>query len=90
MILKDLLVYESYIDSKMTKKTRDKECLVLAHTNMYAIFSVHAWEGYGYFITFNDDYSRFGYVHQKSNALDSFIELKIGSDNLLGIHTKSL
>ena len=57
---------------------------------MYAIFSVHAWGGYGYFITFNDDYSRFGYVHRKSDALDSFIELKIGSDNLLGIHTKSL
>ena len=37
MILKDLLVYESCIDSKMTKKTRAKECLVLAHTNMYAI-----------------------------------------------------
>ena len=74
----------------MTKKTRAKECLVLAHTNMYAIFSVHAWGGYVYFITFNDDYSRFEYVHRKSDALDSFIELKIRSDNLLGIHTKSL
>ena len=90
MILKDFLAYESCIDSKMTKKTRAKECLVLVHTNMYAIFSVHAWEGYGYFITFNDDYSRFEYVHRKSDALDTFIELKMGSDNLLGIHTKSL
>ena len=45
---------------------------------------------YGYFITFSDDYSRFGYVHKRSDALDTFIEFKAGSDNLLGIHTKSL
>ena len=89
MILKDLLVYESCIDSKMTKKTRAKECLVLAHTNMYAIFSVHAWEGYGYFITFSNDNFRFRYVHRKSDALDTFIEFKARSNNLLGIHTKS-
>ena len=47
MIPKNLLVYESYIDGKMTKRTGDKECLELAHTNMYGAFSVHAWEGYG-------------------------------------------
>ena len=58
--------------------------------NMYETFSVHAWGGYGYFITFNNDYSRFGYVHRRSDALDIFIEIKARSDNLLGIHTKSL
>ena len=42
------------------------------------------------FITFSDDYSRFGCVHRKSNALDTFIEFKAESDNLLGIHMKSL
>ena len=90
MILEDLLVYESYINGKMTKRTRAKECLELVHTNMYGTFNVHAWGGYGYFITFSDDYSRFGYVHKRSNALDIFIEFKAGSDNLLGIHTQSL
>ena len=90
MILKDLLVYESCIDGKMTKRTRAKECLDLVHTNMYRTFSVHAWVGYGYFITFNDDHSRFEYVHRKSNAFDTFIKFKVGSDNLLDIHTKSL
>ena len=74
----------------MTKKTRPKEYLELVHTNMYETFSVHAWGGYGYFITFSDDYSRFGYVHRRSNALDIFIEFKARSDNLLGIHTQSL
>ena len=79
MIPKDLLVYESYIDGKMTKKTRAKECLEWVHIDMY-----------GYFITFSDDYSRFGYVHRKSDALETFIEFKVGSDNLLGLHTNLL
>ena len=59
------------------------------HTDMYRTFSVHAWRGNGYFITFSDDYTTFGYVHRKFDALDTFIEFKVGSDNLLSIHTKS-
>ena len=39
---------------------------------------------YRYFITFSDDYSRFGCAHRESDALDTFIEFKAGSDNLLG------
>ena len=74
----------------MTKKTRAKECLELVHTNMYGTFSVHAWGGYRYFITFSDDYLRFGYVHRRSDSLDTFIEFKAKSNNLLGIHIKSL
>ena len=67
----------------MTKRTKSKKCLELVHTNMNETFSVYAWEGYRYFITFSDDYSWFGYVHRKSNALDTFIEFKAGSNNLL-------
>ena len=89
MIPKDLLVYESYIDGKMIKRTRGKEYLELVHTNMYGTFSVYAWRGYGYFITFSNDNFRFRYVHRKSDALDTFIEFKAGSNNLLGIHIKS-
>ena len=74
----------------MTKKTRANKCLKLVHTDMYGTFSVHAWGGYGYLITFSDDYSRFEYIHRKFDALDTFIELKVELDNLLGIHTKSL
>ena len=86
----DLPIYESCIDGKMTKKTRAKECLVFVHANMHGIFNVHTWGGYGYFITFSYDYSRFGYIHKKSDAFDTFIEFKVGLNNLLGIHTKSL
>ena len=44
----------------------------------------------GYCISFSDDYSRFGYVHKRYDVLDTFIKFKAGSNNLLGIHTKSL
>ena len=90
MIPEDFSVYKSYIDGKVTKKTRTKECLELVHTDMYRTFSLHAWGGYGYVMTFSDDYSRFEYVHRRFDALDTFIEFKVGSNNLLGIHTKSL
>ena len=89
MIPEDLSVCESCIDGKMTLRTRAKECLKFVHTDMHGNFSVHTWGGYGYFITFNDDYFRFEYVHRRSDALDTLIEFKVGSDNLLGIHTKS-
>ena len=46
MIPEGLLVYESYIDCKMTKRIGTKECLELLHTDMYETFSVHEWGGY--------------------------------------------
>ena len=88
LILKDLPICKSYIDGKMTKRIKAKECLELVHTNLYGTFSVHAWGEYGYLITFSDDYSRFG--DKRSDALDTFIELKAKSDNLFDIYTKSL
>ena len=74
----------------MTKRTRAKEYSKLMHIEMYGIFSVHTWGGYGYFTTFSNDYSRFGYIHRKFDALDTFIEFKAGLDYLFGIYTKSL
>ena len=57
---------------------------------MYGTFNVYAWGRYGYFVTFTNDYSMFGYVHRKIDALDTFIEFKAESDNLLGKHIKTL
>ena len=55
---------------------------------MELLASMHEEGGgwYGYFI----DYSRFGYVHKRSDALDTFIEFNAGLDNLFGIYTQSL
>ena len=56
-------------------------------------FNVHAQGWHEYFITFMDDYSRFGYVylmHRQFNALDKFIEFKVESENQLGKRIKTL
>ena len=66
--MKDLFVYESYIDGKITKSTfgffslkiRSMECLELMHIDMYETFSVHAWREYEYFIIFINEYFKFG------------------------------
>ena len=88
MIPKDLLVYESYIDGKMTKRTKAKGCLELVHTNVYGPFCVYAWIVWA-FHHFTNKYSRFGHVHRKSNTLDTFIEFKARLDNLLGKHARN-
>ena len=55
--------------------------LELVHTDMYEPFYVFAWKMW-VFHHFIDKYCRFGYVHNKFDALDTFIEFKAGSDNL--------
>ena len=81
----DLPTCESYLEGKMTKMsftTKDTsaiECLGLIHTDACGPMSIQARGGYEYFITFTDDYSRFGYVYlmrQKSNAFDMFKAFK--------------
>ena len=55
------------------------------------LVSIYARGGYEYFITFTDDYSRYGYVYlmkKKSEALDRFKEFK--SEKQLGRHIISL
>ena len=75
------------------KGYKAKECLELVHTNVCGPFNVYAWEKYEYFITFMDDYPKFGYVylmHRKFDAYDKFIEFKAGLENQLGKHIKTL
>ena len=59
---------QNCIQGKMTKRSftakgvRVEGCLDLIHSYVCGPFSVHARGGYEYFITFTDDYSRYGYV----------------------------
>ena len=56
-------------------------------------FSVHARGGYEYFITFANEYSRYGYLYlmkKKFEALDKFKKFKVESEKQLGRHIKSL
>ena len=54
---------------------------------------VPARGGYEYFVTFTDDYSRYGFVYlmcQKSETFDKFREYKAEAENKLGVHIKQL
>ena len=63
------LVCESCLEGKMTKRhfnakgRKAKELLELVHMNVCGPMSTQAKGGYLYFITFTDDYSRYGYVY---------------------------
>ena len=78
-----LPVCESCLEGKMTKRPfsskgeRSKEPLKLVHSNVCGPLSVQARGGYEYFVTFMDDYSRYGYVylmHKKSETFGKFKE----------------
>jgi hypothetical protein len=65
--------------------TRSEGLLEIIHTDICGPFTPSTLGGYKYFITFIDDFSRYGYIfliHEKSEALDMFkiykteIELK--------------
>ena len=62
-------VCESCLEGKMTKRPfsakgrRAQYLLELVHSDVCGPMSTQAWDGYKYFITLIDDYSRFGYVY---------------------------
>ena len=67
--------------------------LELVHTDVCGPMSVQARGRYEYFITFTDDYSRYGYVYlmrHKSEAFDKFREYKTEAEKQLGVHIKQL
>ena len=94
-----LLVCEPCLEGKMTmrhfkaKCYRAKEVLNLVHTNLCGPMSTSARGGYEYFITFIDDYSRYGYIYlmrHKSEAFEKFKEFKAEVENHRGKSIKSL
>ena len=65
------------------KGNRATKRLGLVHTDVCELMNVQARGGYEYFITFTDDYSRYGYVylmHHKSEAFEKFREYKIEAE----------
>ena len=92
-------VCESYLEGKMTKwpfnakGRRAQDLLELVHLDVCGPLSIQARGGYEYFITFNDDYSRFGYVYLmkwKSEAFEKFKEFKAEVENQLGKSIKAI
>ena len=78
----DLDICVDCIKGKHTNKkvaTRSTQLLEIIHTDICGPFDVSSFNGEKYFITFIDDFSRYGYVyllHEKSqsvNTLEVFI-----------------
>ena len=75
------------------KGYRAKEVLNLVHTDLCEPMSTSARGGYEYFITFINDYSRYGYIYlmrHKSEAFEKFKEFKAEVENHQGKSIKSL
>ena len=75
------------------KGERSKEPLQLVHSDFCGPLSVQARGGYEYFITFIDDYSRYGYVyliHKKSETFGKFKEFMAEAEKQLGKSLKTL
>ena len=94
-----LPVCESCLEGKMTKRPfsakgeRSKEPLQLVHSDVCGPLSVQARGGYEYFVTFIDDYSRYGYVylmHKKSDTFGKFKEFMAEAEKQLGKSLKTL
>ncbi|KAL4025380.1 hypothetical protein IC575_013770 [Cucumis melo] len=90
---------ESCLEGKMTKRPftekgyRAKEPLELIHSDLCGLMNVKARGGFEYFISFIDDYSRYGYLYlmeHKSEALEKFKEYKTEVENLLSKKIKIL
>ena len=72
------------------KGYRPKEVLDLVHTDLRGPISTSARGGYEYFVTFIDDYLRYGYIylmHHKSKTFETFKVYKAKVENL---HSKSI
>ena len=59
-----------------TKGYRAKEVLDLVHTDLCGPISTSARGGYEYFITFIDDYSRYGYIYLMRHKFETFEKFK--------------
>ena len=90
---------ESCLEGKMAKTPftgkgmRSNELLGLVHSDVCGPMSISARGGYNYFVTFTDDYSRYGYVFlikHKSEVLEKFQEYKNVTEKQTGKSIKQL
>ena len=90
---------EPCLEGKMTKRPfkakgyRATKLLELVHINVCGPMRVQAKGGYEYFVTFTDDYSRYGFVYlmrQNFETFDKFREYKAKAEKKLGVHIKHL
>ncbi|KAK8534694.1 hypothetical protein V6N12_057338 [Hibiscus sabdariffa] len=92
-------VCESCLLGKMTKapingkSERASDLLGLIHSDVCGPINTQARGGFHYFITFTDDFSRYGYIYlmrHKSEALEKFKEFRNEVQNQHGKSIKAL
>jgi len=72
---------------------RASDLLELVHTDVCGPMSMTARDGFQYFITFSDDFSRYGYVYlmkHKSETFEKFKEFQNDVENQCGKKIKAL
>ncbi|KAK9002971.1 hypothetical protein V6N11_060545 [Hibiscus sabdariffa] len=98
-VFEQLDVCESCLLGKMTKAPfsgkgeRASDLLGLIHSDVCGPMNTQARGGYQYFITFTDDFIRYGYIYlmrHKSEALEKFKEFKNEVQNQHGKSIKAL
>ncbi|TYJ99758.1 gag/pol protein [Cucumis melo var. makuwa] len=78
------------ISARAVGDAKVKEPLELIHSDLCSPMNVKARWGFEYFISFIDDYSRYGYLYlmeHKSEVLEKFKEYNAEVDNLLTLGT---
>src|SRR4051812_40785231 len=86
------------VKGKQTKQrklgsNRSSNVLELIHTDICGPFPKACWNDQRYFVSFIDDYSRYGYLYlieEKSKALDMFKSFKAEVENQLGKKIKAV
>ena len=72
---------------------RVTDVLQLIHTDICGPFPTVSWNGQQYFITFIDDFSRYGYlylIHEKPQSLEVFKSFKVEVENQLNKRIKNV
>ena len=59
-----------------TKSNRATACLKLIHSDVCRPFNIQARGAYEYFVTFTDNYSRYGHVYLMRRKSDTFKKFK--------------
>ncbi|KAK8670697.1 hypothetical protein V6N13_037315 [Hibiscus sabdariffa] len=99
LVFAQMDVCESCLLGKMTKapfngkSERASDLLGLIHSDVCGPMNTQARGGFHYFITFTDDFSRYGYIYlmcHKSEALEKFKEFRNEVQNQHGKSIKAL
>jgi hypothetical protein len=86
-----------YIKGKYAKQVKKCEAnrsagiLEIIHTNIYGLFPIKFVDGFDSFITFMDNFSRYGYIYpikERSEVLDKFKIFKAEVENQHNIKIK--